>query len=306
MAFYTQPTITDTLVLALISETRKEKGVHVYQDRPHGNGQIAWEIQTTIKDVLKIASSTLKYTSLVRILANDFAFAVGLEDVQKNTQVEIGTSTAGYTYGSIYDKNGWNQINFNKRVDLKAGNFAVCTITINATNGEATFEVNGQAAPAKRTYGDKSPLKYIGESIYYHAINFKNVAIMEHHLLYKSITDALPRSENRITICANKNAQVASMSAGGWAVIIGSHLEVDTQYNGIMVGFWMTKQNAHVFARGNDVIFRISVTDLGVLVATKDESAYLTGERPGNGWVDIILQNIAIDNMEFHTGRSAR
>lgn len=306
MAFYTQPIITDTNILALISEARKEKGVHAYLDIPHNQGQKAWIIQTTISNLKKAASSTLKYTALVRVLADDFGFALGLQDVKKNLALEIGKSAASVPYGSIYENKNWNQIDFNKNFDLKAGNFMVCTIMLNASNGETTFEFNGQAAPEKRTFSDKSLLQFAVESIYYHPNLFKNVAIMEHHFLYKEITAALPRSENRITLSVDNKAQVASMSAGGWAVIIGSYLEVDAQHNGILVGFWMTKQNFHVFARGNHVIFRISVTDLGVLVATKDDSSYLKGERPGNGYVDIILQNIAIDNMEFHTGRNAR
>lgn len=306
MAFYTQPIITDTKILALISEVRKEKGVHAYLDVPHNQGQKAWDIQTTISDLMKAASSTLKYTVLVRVLADDFGFALGLHDVKKNVALEIGKSANSAPYGSIYENSDWKQLNFDKNFDIKAGNFMVCTMILNASNGETSYEFNGEAAQAKRTFSDKSLLKYAVESIYYHPNIFKNVAVMEHHFLYKEITAALPRVENRITIYVDNKAQVASMSAGGWAVIIGSYLEVDAQHNGILVGFWMTKQNVHVFAKGNHVIFRISVTDLGVLVATKDDSVYLKGERPGNEYIDIILQNIAIDNMEFHSGRKAR
>lgn len=67
----------------------------------------------------------------------------------------------------------------------------------------------------------------------------------------------------------------------------------------ILVGYRFTKKHFHVFPKGDKVTFRISVTYVGIRVATKDEKVLLKGEKPQDTWIDIILQNFEIEHMEF-------
>ncbi|KAL3191434.1 hypothetical protein MRX96_059814 [Rhipicephalus microplus] len=93
---------------------------------------------------------------------------------------------------------------------------------------------------------------------------------------------------------------------GGSAVIVGSYIPTDPATDGIMIGYYQTKKNFHVFSEykktGVEVTFMITVTNFLFSIATKDKRVLLNDDLVSDGWYSLIVQNISIKNMEIHTG----
>ncbi|KAL1417560.1 hypothetical protein MTO96_006116 [Rhipicephalus appendiculatus] len=107
----------------------------------------------------------------------------------------------------------------------------------------------------------------------------------------------------RICIYDKNYPRLSDISAGGSAVIIGSYIAADPKTKGIMIGYYQSKKNVHVFNQyttpGVEIVFQITVTNFAVSIATKDERVILKSDLINDGWYTLLVQNIDITNMEI-------
>ncbi|KAH7938707.1 hypothetical protein HPB51_028775 [Rhipicephalus microplus] len=107
----------------------------------------------------------------------------------------------------------------------------------------------------------------------------------------------------RISVYDECYPRLSDISAGGSAVIVGSYIPTDPATDGIMIGYYQTKKNFHVFSEykvtGVEVIFNITVTNFLFSIATKDKRVLLNDDLVSDGWYSLIVQNINIKNMEI-------
>ncbi|KAL3172415.1 hypothetical protein MRX96_043330 [Rhipicephalus microplus] len=107
----------------------------------------------------------------------------------------------------------------------------------------------------------------------------------------------------RISVYDECYPRLSDISAGGSAVIVGSYIPTDPATDGIMIGYYQTKKNFHVFSEykvtGVEVIFNITVTNFLFSIATKDKRVLLNDNLVSDGWYSLIVQNINIKNMEI-------
>ncbi|XP_070379002.1 uncharacterized protein [Dermacentor albipictus] len=309
MTSFAEPVIKDPKLLSLIAEARRMKGVHVYYGEPVGDHTVGWKFDSMIHDLSKITTQQLTYIVLARATSDDATCAIGLSDKDDNSNVavEIGI-TPSFAYGSILENGKWNQVNYSDSVVFKTGNFAVLNIKLagpfnSQSSVEATFEINGIAAPKNRKFAPANWIPNLARILYHHSNQFKNVVVLEHHFVYGGITEGIRQQPNTKMITSNTGgkAQELSLSIGGWVVLSGRYKEIDKKHDGILVGYRLKNNHFHVFPKKTPT-FRISVTYVGIRVVTKDKSVHLKGEKPEDKWIDIILQNFDIDTMEFHTG----
>ncbi|KAL1471195.1 hypothetical protein MTO96_023840 [Rhipicephalus appendiculatus] len=118
----------------------------------------------------------------------------------------------------------------------------------------------------------------------------------------------MPRDTDipRICVYDEKLPRLSDISAGGSAVIIGSYIAADPKTKGIMIGYYQSKKNFHVFTEYTtpkvEIVFQITVTNFAISIATKDKRVFLKDDLIDDGWYTLLVQNINITNMEIHTG----
>ncbi|XP_054925649.1 uncharacterized protein [Dermacentor andersoni] len=315
MASFTTPLITDLNVHALILEARRANGVHVYLDQPHTADNVNQSYGTTIADLSKTASKKLTLTSLVRATEDNPNIAFGFRNHEATLEIEVGMPQDMIPYGSTLQNGNSSKTSFADAITWKGGVFKVFTLHFtypheSSDSADVTVEIDGVSSGGKSTFQAEDGLKSVAETLFNHVTNFARAVVLEHHILYRGITAALPRDPDKelISTSVGNKGHLPSMSTGGWAVIVGSYIDANQKYDGIMVGYYRTECYRHVFSKhktkGVDVVFRLSVTEMGVRVVTEDESKYIRGKRLDNAFIAVVLDNIDIKNLEMHTGRA--
>lgn len=312
MASFTEPAIMDTNILALISEARKEDGVHIYLDQPHMDSNVSQNFGTTIADLSKTTSATFTLTSLLVATGHNPHVVIGFKNAKDTLTMEIGMQADMVPYTSRYQKT-WHNTSFTDAITWNTGVFKVFSMHFsyprnNNTSADLTCEIDGVSTGGKTSFDMEDELKNLAELFFNHVHHFTRVSVLEHHILYTGITAALPRNPDKPLISneSGKHGHLPSMSPGGWAVIVGSYIDVNANYDGITVGFFHDHPKTFVFTtlqtEGEEVVIRLSVTVLGVRVVTDGESSYINVKSLDDQFVPIILENIDIKNIEIHTG----
>lgn len=312
MASFTEPAITDTNILALISEARRENGVHIYLDQPHKNSNLAQTFGTTIADLSKTTSATFTLTSLLRATGHNPHVVIGFKNSHDTLGMEVGMQADMIPYASRYQKD-WKNTSFTDPITWNTGVFKVFSMHFtyphnSNTSADVTCEIDGVSSGGKTSFDMEDELKNIAQLFFNHVTHFTRVSALEHHMIYTGITAALPRNPDKPLISneTGKHGHLPSMSPGGWAVIVGSYIDVNANYDGIMVGFFHDHPKTFVFStlntEGEEVVIRLSVTVLGVRLVTDGESSYINVRSLDDQFVQVMLDNIDIKNIELHTG----
>lgn len=312
MSSFNQPEITDPAIQAAISAHRRAPGVHVYLDVPHNDQLKDCEFDTTIADLTLMNPKKLTHTYLVRILADDATFAVGLHNKSKSVATEAGYSH-GNVYGAVYSSGKWNHHNADNPITLKAGDFAMFSMEfayppVAGDQPLVKFLFQGGPSEVKTSFNHTEDLKDMNR-LFYHSSTFDKVEILEHHLLYGGITAALPKDpDNKITNFDPNLNQLLSLSAGGWAVITGIYSQIDPKTDGVLAGYYRGSDKAmgdltfNGYKSGQEVVLRAVLTPFGIRFQTEEQKAPVKSESISNDWIDLRVQNIDIKDIEVHTG----
>ncbi|XP_077489212.1 uncharacterized protein LOC144100037 [Amblyomma americanum] len=315
MASIRYPEIQDSNVLAQIAAARQANGVHVYIDEP-GN-----EIYKTYEFILRNLNATgtakVRYTVLLRATADSPTFALGVTNDygRGRTTTTIETGIYGRNriphglreaLGSWHGKKGPNPL------VIKTGEYLVCTAELQHQAGKKLeYEFNGKLLAGKSDFSGID-LAHLYRKAFYHERTYENINALEWHYEYTGITEGLEPSANDKDISLKKYNH-CHMSAGSTATIRGKYKQMNTSYQGMAIGIQKVRRgnpDVHDFRNHKDpgkaVTFRLAVGDAVTIVYSPTEAVRLENAPAGDEAVCLTFQNIAIENLEIHTGRLKR
>nr|XP_054924121.1 uncharacterized protein LOC126526342 isoform X2 [Dermacentor andersoni] len=103
--------ITDPVVLSIMSEVRKAKGVHVYLDEPDPDTLKDLKYHTPIDDLENAGIAMVRYTALVKATQDAPVFALGILDhFDDYYAVEAGINSEHKAYGCLNDGKSWQPV----------------------------------------------------------------------------------------------------------------------------------------------------------------------------------------------------
>lgn len=243
-------------------------------------------------------------------------FAVGLHNKSKSVATEAGYSHGG-VYGALYSSGNWYHKSPDKPITLKAGDFAMFSTEfayppVAGDQPPVTYMFQGGQSEVKTSFYHTEDLKDMNR-MFYHPSTFEKVEILEHHLLYGGITAALPKDpDNKITNFNPGLNQLLSLSAGGWAVITGTYSQIDPKTDGVLAGYYKSRDKTmgdltfNGYKSGQEVVLRAVLTPFGIRFQTDEQEAPVKSESIGNDWIALRVQNIDIKHIEVHTGAKRR
>lgn len=322
MSSYNQPQIFDPVVMTAISALRKAPGVHVYLDAAQIDDTTTWVYSTVIDNFEKIPSGKLTYAFLMQAIIDNPAYSVGLivpDDETVGLRMGHDGSTSFGTVMTCADtscaSNDWKWYQLTVGGALKAGDFFVHSVELTYPSTYKPYEAQvkfigngGTQTSIDQCFYFSPGVKELGKYVFNYEDSTDRVVILEHHFVYSGITEAMPRNPKIPMINVNdpRYLRLCDISAGGWAVIIGSYIAADPATDGIMIGYYQSKKNVHVFKeykkKGVEVVFEITVSNFAISIATKDKRVLLQDDLVDDGWYSLIAQNINITNVEIHTG----
>ncbi|XP_075559721.1 uncharacterized protein LOC142591270 [Dermacentor variabilis] len=156
----------------------------------------------------------------------------------------------------------------------------------------------------------KDDLRHVTRRLDYHLNSFNGIQVLEHHLEYTGITEALPREANKPYISL-KFADVCYLSAGGYAVIEGKYQKIDSTLSGILIGVDKSDNpEFQTFPSYNNpqelVTIVVSIGEKYCAISSGSSHVQLSRVQPGDDFVWLVVNNIDIEKLEIHRGMKPR
>ncbi|XP_065292326.1 uncharacterized protein [Dermacentor albipictus] len=311
--------INDPVVLSVMSEVRKAKGVHVYLDEPDPEALKNLKLTTPIDDLDKSGTARVRYTALVQATKDEPVFALGILDHYDDYYaVEAGINAEHRAYGCVNDGKSWQPLAIIMDYKPKKNDYIAISITLKSPYGpnaggntpKNEVQVSMNDKYTKKVYFTKDDLRHVTRRLYYHGSLFTGIQVLEHHLEYTGITAALPREANKPYISL-KFADVCHLSAGGYAVIEGKYKKIDSALSGILIGVDKSGDpEFHKFPSYNNpqevVTILVSIGEKYCAISSGSSHVQLNKVQPGDDFVWLVVNNIDIDRLEIHRGIKPR
>nr|XP_050030201.2 uncharacterized protein LOC126526342 isoform X1 [Dermacentor andersoni] len=311
--------ITDPVVLSIMSEVRKAKGVHVYLDEPDPDTLKDLKYHTPIDDLENAGIAMVRYTALVKATQDAPVFALGILDhFDDYYAVEAGINSEHKAYGCLNDGKSWQPVAIIIDYKPKKDDYIAISIKLKTpfgSNAGGKTPINQVQVSMNNKYTRKlnftnDNLRHVTRRLYYHTTSFKGIQVLEHHWEYTGITAALPREANKPYISL-KFAEVCHLSAGGYAVIEGKYKKIDSTLSGILIGVDKSGSPEYqTFPSYNDpqqlVTILVSIGEKYCAVSSGSSHVQFNKVQPGDDFVWLVVNNIDIEKLEIHRGIKPR
>lgn len=298
-----------------IAAARQWKGIHVYYDRPETDKYRGAKIATPIDDLSATNTGELEYMVLFRAVEDGPHCIVGFIDHVSYYAIEVGIDHALQAFGTIRDQRVWNtRIVLQRNYKLKKGTFNCMTIKFktpfgpNASSPDNEVEFTINDLKSTKMKFKNNDLRHVTRYLYYNNDSFANVQILEHHIRYNGITAGLPDATGVLEHKNLSTLNMCSISLPGYAIIRGKYKATKTNFKGVSVilldGVHAVTKVLSVRRANTPVTLRLTTgipetkvsSENGTQIYAIDSHAHL----------GVAIQNLEIEDAEFHTGLSQR